>query len=297
MPLEGLVIPTPTLFGADGTLDVDLNRRFLEGLAAAGAPHLFVLGSLGEFASVDDAERDHLLDAASSALRPGTDLWVGVGAPATRRAIAYARAATAAGAAAIVAVPPYYLRPTDAAIVAYYRELHAAVPVPLLAYNIPSKVGYALSPEIVHRLARQGVLQGIKDTSESAESLLAFLHGGPPGFAVMPGDDALARWAIGQGATGAVMGTANVVPRLGIELVAAARGRDEARAAELQRLVDALAAAVSAGPFPSTVKFLAHRWRGAGEGYRSPYDPLTSEESERVLVRFRALEPELARFR
>lgn len=297
MTLDGLVIPTPTLFGPDGTLDPEANHRFLAGLAASTVPHLFVLGSLGEFASLDDAERDVLLGAAGRAVRPGTDLWVGVGAPATRRAIAYARSATAAGAAVVIAVPPYYLRPTDAAIAAYYRALHASVPVPLLAYNIPKKVGYALSPELVHHLAREGVLQGIKDTSESPESVLSFLRGAPPGFAVMPGDDNLARWAIGQGASGAVMGTANIVPKLGLALVQAARAHDEPKSTELQRLVDALGAVVGAGPFPATVKFLAHRWRGADEGYRAPYDALSSGEAEAVLERFRPLEAELARFR
>ncbi len=297
MTLGGVVVPTPTLFDADGGLASEANAAFLEGLVREGIDHLFVLGSLGEFAAVEDAERTRLLRAAVSALRVGSDLWVGVGAPSTARAVRYAREAEALGAAAVVAVPPYYLRPTDAEIAAYYRALHEAVRLPLLAYNIPSKVGYALPKELVHRLAREGVLAGIKDTAGSRESLARFLGGAPSGFAVLPGDDGLAQWAIGNGAVGAVMGTANVVPKLARALVASTRDGPAARAESLQGRVERLVDAVFSGPFPATVKFLAHRFRGAPEGYRAPYGPLTPSEVDTVLAKFRPLEGELAEFR
>ena len=297
MTVEGLAVPTATHFDASGAIDSNANREFLVGLAGAGADHLFVLGSLGEFPSIEDDERAGLVRSASDALRGGTDLWIGVGAPTTSRAVRYTRAAQVASAAAVVAVPPYYLQPTEAAIASYYRAIHAECRVPLLAYNIPAKVGYALRPEMVHRLARQGVIQGIKDTAGSPASLLAFLTGAPPEFAVLPGDDSLVRWAIGQGSPGAVMGTANIAPKLGVSLVRAARSGDRDRVEALQGLVDRLEHAVRIGPFPSTVKFLAHRFRGTPHGYRSPYDALTPAEAEQVLAAFRMLEGELAPFR
>src|SRR5579859_5449368 len=270
MRFDGLVVPTPTLFGADGALSREANRLFLEGLSESGVPHLFVLGSLGEFPSVEENERNDLLRAAVEALHDRTDLWVGVGAPATARAVSYARGAAERGAAAIVAVPPYYLRPTDAAILSYYRTIHAATRLPLFAYNIPAKVGYALTPELVHRLASEGVLTGMKGTAGAAASVRGFLDGAPSGFAVLPGDDVLARWAIGEGAAGAVMGTANVAPKLGLALVDAAKRGEEPRATELHRLVERLSHAIGAGPFPSSVKFLAHHFRKAPDGYRAP---------------------------
>jgi 4-hydroxy-tetrahydrodipicolinate synthase len=295
--LGGLSVPTPTLFDPAGELDPDRNSEFLLGLAHAGVDHLFVLGSLGEFPSVLDPERRVLLRAAGAATRAGTDLWVGVGAPATARAIAYAREAEAASAAAVVAVPPYYLHPTDASIVAYYRAIHEAVRIPLLAYNIPAKVGYALPVELVHRLAREGVVVGMKDTSGSMASLTGYLQAAPDGFAVFPGDDALASGGIALGAAGAVMGTANIAPRLAGELVRSSGSGDPGRTARLQDLVDRLAAVVGQGPFPSTVKFLANVWRNAPDGYRAPYGPLTPEEVDRVRSAFRPLEPDLASFR
>jgi dihydrodipicolinate synthase/N-acetylneuraminate lyase len=280
--LSGLVVPTPTLFDADGALDLDRNRRFHAGLLAAGIDHLFPLGSLGEFPSVEEEERDRLLGAVQSVLKGTADLWVGVGAPSTRLAVRRAKDAQDHGAAVMLAVPPFYLRPTEASILEYYRAIHQASPAPLLAYNIPAKVGYALSPALVHRLASEGTLAGVKDTAGSIVSVQSFLTGAPPGFAVFPGDDPLASAALAAGAAGAVMGLANIVPGLALALIRAARANATEEVLKHQAVIDRLAHVVAVGPFPSTGKYLAHHLRGAPDGYRSPYVELTDEEERAV---------------
>lgn len=294
MTQDGLVVPIPTLFADDGSLDPGRNAKFARGLADAKVDHLFVLGSLGEFPSVTDEERPRLVDIVVESVTGKTDVWVGCGAPSTRQAVSFAEEAESAGAAAIVAVPPYYLHPTLAAVERYYRAVHEAVSLPVLAYNIPSLVGYALPASLLHGLGRVGVLAGAKDTAGSLESVQAYLAGAPDGFAVFPGDDAFAAAAIASGAKGAVMGTANVAPRLCVDLVAAARAGDRARAGELQRLVDALVEVVRAGPFPSTVKYLAAELRRADEGYRAPYEALTTEEKAAVNDRLSRVRDRLA---
>ncbi len=296
MALDGLVVPIPTMFGDEGALDLGRNARFARGLADARVDHLFVLGSLGEFPTVSSEERERLVDVVIGSATGATDVWVGCGAPSTRQAVAFAESAESAGAQALVAVPPYYLRPAIASVERYYRTIHASVDLPLLAYNIPSLVGYSLPPDLVHRLGRDGVLAGVKDTSGSLASVESFLGSRPEGFAVYPGDDAYASAAIAGGARGAVLGIANVAPRLAVHLVAAARAGDLPGAAADQALVNALVQVAAAGPFPSAIKFLAHELRGAEVGYRSPYDPLTPAEESAVRARLEPLRPQLARF-
>ena len=283
MSLGGLAVPTPTLFDDAGGIDAEKNRRFTEAICRAGVDHVFALGSLGEFPSVDPDERPGLLAAVRDGLKGASDLWVGIGAPATRRAVRHAVGASEAGADVLIATPPYHLHPTDAAIRAYYRAIAHAADRPLLAYNIPAKVGYALEPSLVHALAEEGVILGLKDTAGSLDSLRGFLTGAPPGFVVLPGDDTLARPAIALGAAGAVMGLANIAPRMGVEFLRAVSAGNGPAADELERLLHDLATVVGTGPFPSTTKFLAAHLRGAPEGYRSPYDPLTPSERGHVL--------------
>jgi 4-hydroxy-tetrahydrodipicolinate synthase len=296
MAIEGLSVPVPTLFDAEGAIDSARNARFARGLSDAHVDHLFVLGSLGEFPSITPTERGPLIDVVIESAGGQTDVWVGCGAPSTAQAIRFAEEAEGIGAAALVAVPPYYLHPALAGVDHYYRALRKAVTVPLFAYNIPSLVGYALPPTLVHALARDGVLAGIKDTAGSFESVCSFLDGAPEGFAVFPGDDALASSAIARGAKGAVMGMANIVPKLCVELVAAARRGDAVRAQELQSLVDGLVGVTKSGPFPSTGKFLAAQLRDSDVGYRAPFEPLTPAEEAAVLARLEPLRPRLAPF-
>jgi 4-hydroxy-tetrahydrodipicolinate synthase len=294
--LAGLTVPVPTLFASDGALDVERNVRFARALAETGVDHLFALGSLGEFPLLDDDERSRLLTGLLAAPLGAADVWVGCGAPSTRQAVRYATEAERAGAAVLVAVPPYYLHPSPSGIDRYYRALRAAVRLPILAYNIPSLVGYALAPAQLHGLYRDGVLVGTKDTAGSIESVGGFLRDAPAGFAVLPGDDALASEAIRRGAVGAIMGVANFAPRTCAALVAAARSGDVARARQIQELVIALVDVTHAAPFPAVDKFLAARLRGAEVGYRSPYDALAPEEERAVLARLEPLRERLRAF-
>ncbi len=296
MSIDGLVVPIATLFADDGALDPGRNSVFARGLSDAKVDHVFLLGSLGEFPSITDEERDRLQEIVIESVTGATDVWVGCGAPSTRQAVAYATSAEDAGAAAVVAVPPYYLHPALASVERYYRAIRAAVSVPVLAYNIPSLVGYALPPSLVHRLAGDGAIAGVKDTSGSLPSVEAFLAGAPASLAVFPGDDAFAAEAIARGAKGAVMGIANIVPKLCVALVRAARAGDSARAAELQGLVDRLVDVSRAGTFPAADKFLASHLRGASVGYRAPYDPLSPDEEKAVLARLDAIRGSLAPF-
>jgi 4-hydroxy-tetrahydrodipicolinate synthase len=296
MSLEGLAVPVLTLFDSLGAVDPDRNGRFARRLSETPVDHLFVLGSTGEFPSVTPTERGPLIEAVVRSTTGKTDVWVGCGAPSTAQAVAFAQEAERIGASALVAVPPYYLHPTALAIDHYYRAIRKAVTVPLLAYNNPALVGYALAPSLLHALGREGVLAGMKDTSGSLASVRAFLHGAPESFGVLPGDPPLASASIERGAKGAVMAVANVVPKLCSELVTAARRGDRGRSQELQSLVDRLVEATKAGPSPSTVKFLAARLGGVEVGYRAPYEPLTPEEEAAVLARVEPIRPLLAPF-
>ena len=106
MPLEGLSVPVPTLFTAEGAVDPGRNARFARDLCDARADHLFVLGSTGEFPSVTPTERGPLVEVVVESATGKTDVWVGCGAPSTAQAVAFAEEAEGIGAAAIVAVPP-----------------------------------------------------------------------------------------------------------------------------------------------------------------------------------------------
>jgi len=296
MTLEGLTVPILTSFDSDGAIDLGRNGKFARSLCEARVDHLFVLGSTGEFPSILPGERAPLIEVVVESATRQVDVWAGCGAPSTAQAAEFAEEAEGIGVAALVAVPPYYLHPSMTAVDHYYRALREATSVPLLAYNNPSLVGYALPPALLHSLAHEGILTGVKDSGGSLESVSAYLAGAPKGFTVLPGDPPLASAAIERGARGAVMAVSNVVPKLCVELVGAARRGETSRTRELQSLVDQLVAVAKAGPGIATLKFLVAELRGEEVGYRAPYEPLTPAEKAAVLGKLEPLRPRLAPF-
>ena len=296
MTLDGLAAPILTSFDSEGEVDLGRNGKFARALCEARVDHLFVLGSTGEFPSILPGERAPLIEVVVESATGRTDVWAGCGAPSTVQAVEFAEEAEGIGVAALVAVPPYYLHPSMTAVDHYYRALREATSVPLLAYNNPSLVGYALPPALLHALAHDGILSGVKDSAGSLDSVNAYLAGAPRGFTVLPGDPPLASAAIARGARGAVMAVSNVVPRLCVELVGAARRGEMSRTRELQSLVDQLVAVSKAGPGISTLKFLVSQLREEEVGYRAPYEPLTPSEKTAVLAQLEPVRPRLAPF-
>lgn len=295
MTFLGLSVPIPTLFANDGALDTGRNAKFARAISEAKVNHLFLLGSLGEFPSVDDSERPRLLENVIESTVGPADVWVGCGAPSTARAVALAVGAEEMGAAAVVAVPPFYLHPPPAAIERYYRAIRAAVSIPLYAYNIPSLVGYALAPALLHRLGSAGVLVGVKDTAGSLERGL--VRSGSSGRVhrparrrrARPGRDRARSIGRGDGDGEPRPATLRRAPAGG-----ACRGngagdgvpgpRRRARASDPRR-------SVSLGR-----QVPRRRALGADVGYRAPYDPLTPEEAAAVRARLEPLRPRLQPF-
>ncbi|HXY12015.1 MAG TPA: dihydrodipicolinate synthase family protein [Thermoplasmata archaeon] len=296
MSFEGLTCPVLTLFDEAGEVDLARNARFARATSEARVDHLLVLGSTGEFPSIAPSERARLIEVVVESATGPVDVWVGCGAPSTVQAVKFAEEAEELGASALLAVPPYYLHPTMSAVDHYYRAIRKAVTVPLLAYNNPPLVGYALPVPLLHTLGREGILAGVKDSARSLESVTSYLHGAPEGFAVLPGDPPLGAPAIERGAPGAVMGVSNVAPKLCKELVSAALRGDHARVAELQSILEELMEVVRSGPPISTLKFLAADLRGVAVGYRAPYEPLSGAEETVVRSRLEPLRARLTPF-
>jgi dihydrodipicolinate synthase/N-acetylneuraminate lyase len=132
----GVVPPCLTFFDEDGTIDEPRTRRHIEWLLDAGVDGLLGIGTCGEFAALDVAERERLA-ARLVEWADGMPVYIGVMHTSTATAIRLARHAERAGAAAVVSVAPYYSSPPEREVLAYFRDLAAAIEIPLVVYNNP----------------------------------------------------------------------------------------------------------------------------------------------------------------
>lgn len=248
-----------TPMDADGAVDRQAVARLVDAHVAAGTTGLVLGGTTGESAALDGDDYDRLLDAGLTAAAGRIPVLAGVGSPATARAVALARQATAAGADGLLCVTPYYLRTTQQGLEAHYHAVVEAVDRPIVLYNVPKRTGVDLLPSTVASLSQVERIVGIKEAVPERARIEQLVAACAEGFAILSGDDPSSLSALEAGAVGVISVTGNVVPRAIAALCrAAAAGRwDEARS--IHARLEPLHAALAAEPNPMPVKALLAR--------------------------------------
>ncbi|HUV11894.1 MAG TPA: dihydrodipicolinate synthase family protein, partial [Acidimicrobiia bacterium] len=171
MTLRGVYVPLVTPFAADGRVALDAVDRLAHEYLAAGAAGLVPLGTTGESPALDVAEQRAVVDVcAAVAAERGAQLIVGAGTNSTRTTIAAVeRFADVPGLSAVLCVVPYYVRPSQAGIVAHYRAIAEQSPVPVIAYNIPYRTGRALEADALLEVAGIPNMAGVKQAVGSLD--------------------------------------------------------------------------------------------------------------------------------
>ena len=253
VPLTGVVPPLCTPLTAGGDVDVEGLTALAVRTVEAGATGLFVLGSSGEAAFLDDNRRARVLRTAVEAAGGRVPVLAGVIDMTPARVIAHAERAAEAGASALVATAPFYTRTHPVEIAEHFRRIRAAVPLPLFAYDIPVAVHTKLPAATVLDLAEDGTLAGLKDSSGDDGALRRLLVALRrrrllERFAVLTGSELAVDGALLAGAHGVVPGLGNVDPEGYVRLYAHARAGRWAEAAAEQDRLAALFALTDVGP-------------------------------------------------
>jgi 4-hydroxy-tetrahydrodipicolinate synthase len=259
--LGGLLVPLVTPFVQDGSVDLAALERLAHEVLDDGADGLVALATTAEASSLDERERDAVIAVCSAvAAQRGVPLIVGAGTNDTRTTIARHEAlAGVEGVTASIAVVPYYVRPSEAAIVAHFQAVAARSPLPIVAYNIPYRTGKGLGTAALLELAGTDGIVAVKQAVGAVDAdTLQLLAAAPADFAVLCGDDAFMLPLLLMGARGAIAASAHLCTDRFAALVAAARdGRlDEARAHSEALL--GLVLALFAEPSPAVLKAMLH---------------------------------------
>ncbi|TCD54265.1 dihydrodipicolinate synthase family protein [Alloscardovia theropitheci] len=210
---RGVIPPVATALTADGKLDKESYARSINRMIDAGVHGLFVLGSSGEVAFSADERRREIIEAAVEIIDHRVPLMIGCIDTETNRVIEHARQAKELGADAIVATAPFYALGGQAEIERHFRLIHEAVDLPLFAYDIPVCVHTKLAGDMLVRLGLDGVLAGVKDSSNDDVSFRFLVdaneEAGHP-LVLLTGQEVVVDGAYMAGADGSVPGLANV---------------------------------------------------------------------------------------
>ena len=239
--LEGVVPPVCTPLDADGEVDVASLESHISFLLGAGVHGLFMLGSSSEVAYLTDPQRDRVVEVAVKTAGGEVPVLAGAIDMATNRVIDHALRAKERGADAIVLTAPFFARsahPNEVKL--HFRKVRERVGLPLVAYDLPISVHNKLDLPIVAELAADGVIDGVKDSSNDIHGFRAVVTGTRQfeKFSVLTGSELVVDCALFLGAEGAVPGLGNVDPHGYVALYETSRAGDWAKAREIQeRLV------------------------------------------------------------
>jgi 4-hydroxy-tetrahydrodipicolinate synthase len=255
--LRGVFVPIVTPFLEDGAVDEASLLALTDGLLTAGVHGLVLAGTTGESPTLRwSSEVERLLAILVGQVRGRVPILVGTGTNDTAESVRRTARAQSLGADGAFAVCPYYNRPSPAGVLAHYRAI-AAVGLPTVAYHIPYRTGLRLDvPTLREVLAIPGVI-GLKESSGGLENVGPLASAAGP--AILCGEDALFLDALELGAHGAIVASANLLPRAFVEVFAAFAAGQRERARDSFARIRPLVELLFAEPSPAPLKWALHQ--------------------------------------
>jgi len=238
LPLKGIIPPMITPLLENKELDSAGLKNLIEHLIDGGVHGIFLLGTNGEGPSLGYGLRKQLITEACKIVRKRVPVLVGITDTSFEATLEIAHHAQSEGADALVVAPPFYFPLSEEEIIHYFQELAPLLPLPFLAYNIPSCTKLNLSVSIVKKTKEFGAV-GVKDSSGDIDLLYDYIEAfkDAPNFSVIVGNEIFLPETILKGGHGAVAGGANIFPKLFVDLFEASLSKDSNSIANLRKKV------------------------------------------------------------
>lgn len=280
----GILAACVTPFTADGSeVDFDGIRAQADHIISAGVGGLVPGGSTGEFTALTIAERKASNRAYIEAAAGRVPVVAGTGAPSTAETVELSKDAKAAGADALMMVPPYYDAPSFDEVLAHYKAISRAVGIPIMFYNIPAATGLELSSEELGQLGRETGVTCYKDTGGDFPKFTEVHFSQAEDIQALNGWDTLTFAALALGARAGVWGAASVVPKLCADLYqVVAVESDLAKGRELWAKINPICVFLESHNYACAIKTGLELVGVPAGPTRAPVQPLAAEYREEL---------------
>ena len=284
---SGAITALVTPMNADGSLDEATLVAMVERQIDAGINGLVPVGTTGESPTLSAEEDQRVIVLTIETVRrrgvaETTPVIAGTGSNVTQHAIEYTEAAMRLGADAALVVSPYYNKPDQRMLEAHYRTI-ADIGLPVVVYNVPGRTGGNVAASTLMRLAEHENIVAVKEASGNMEQIMTIVRDRPDGFAVLSGDDSWTLPIMGVGGDGVISVASNEVPRVMVELCAAAARGDMEEAWRIHYRYLELMRINFVTTSPAPVKAAMAEMGLITDALRMPKLPL--DEANRVRVR------------
>lgn len=256
-PFGQVLVALVTPMTLDGEVDWDGVERHIDDVISRGADGIVVSGTTGETSTLTDAEKIRLVEVGKQVAAGRAKIIQGGPSNETAHAIQLAKQSEAAGADAIMAVTPYYNKPTQAGVLTHFRMVADATDLPMILYDIPGRSGIPITYETIMRLAKHPNVLAVKDAKGNFAEASRVMN--QSSLLYFAGDDANALPELAIGAAGLIGVTANIAPGPYRTMIDAVNRGDLRAATEQHRLLEPLVRATMTH-VPGTVatKYILH---------------------------------------
>lgn len=272
-----------TPFNAEGDVDYPALDKLVERLLDDGTQGFIVAGTTGESPTLTAAEKVALFQYFATHVHGRTLVIANVGSNNTAASVAMAKAASAInGVDGLLAVTPYYNKPSQAGMIAHFTAIADASAVPVMLYNIPGRTVVHLTNESVLTLAQHPNINAVKQCTSNADIAYLAEHK-PADFTIFTGEDAEMLGAVRSGAAGVISVASHFFGKQMLACLAANAAGDTAQADELMAWLTPKMNALFACPSPAPTKmFLAVRGE-VRAAVRLPMIELNADEKQQIL--------------
>ncbi len=208
---------------------------------------MVVAGTTGESPTLSDEEDAQLVRAVRDELGPDVTVICGTGTNDTRHSEHLSAAAAEAGADAVLAVTPYYNKPNRAGLIAHYEAISKAAGIPVIAYNIPSRVVMNVAPDVLKELGQIENVVAVKQANNDEIDKVE-------GLDVLAGNDDIFLRCLETGGIGGILVASHLVGNEMRQIFDAVQSGDADRAREVDQQIRPIYEAISIDTNPIPVK-------------------------------------------
>jgi 4-hydroxy-tetrahydrodipicolinate synthase len=279
-----------TPFHEDGSVNYEEAERIAAFLVEEQKnTGIVVAGTTGESPTLTDSEKLELLRVVLSAVRPKAAVLFGAGTYDTAHSIHMAGAATEMGAHGVMAVSPYYNRPTQEGLYRHFKAIAEATDLPVLLYNIQGRTAINIETATVKRLAEDiPNIVAVKEASGSLAQVAEVAAVIPKGFRIYSGDDILTLPILAAGGIG-VVSVAGHVAGAQIMSMMETFFTHPVEAVDLSKRLTPLFKAIFCTSNPSPIKYALSLLGFKTTALRLPMIPLNEEQEAIVESAMRKL--------
>lgn len=212
---KGINVALVTPFNEDYTVDYETIRKLVRYQVDKKVDGIVALGTTAETANLEMHEYEEILKIIKEELK-GTNVKLisAIGSNSYEKVIKYLKISEKIDVDGLLLVTPYYIKPSQRAILEFFKEIANMTEKPILIYDIPGRTGVKISNDVIVELSKIENIVGIKDATSDILSMYDLNLRCDENFEILSGEDSMLYNQFSAGCSGTISVVANIYPDL-----------------------------------------------------------------------------------